>query len=77
MMATGVSLRKILEGMNWQSDESTAYRNTKTGDVVAVSDEDLAVAETGDDLGGRAEWEAEAIRNRACRADWARLYRSS
>ncbi len=61
MMTTGVSLRKILESMDWQSDEMTAYLNTRTGEVVAVSDEDLAVAETGDDLGGRAEWEAEAI----------------
>ena len=60
-MATEVPLRKILEAMDWQSDEMTAYLNKKTGDVVAVSEEDLAVAETGDDLGGRAPWEAEAI----------------
>ena len=60
-MAAGVPLRKILEAMDWQSDEMTAYLNTKTGEVVVVSDEDLAVAESGDDLGGRAEWEAEAI----------------
>ena len=60
-MATAVPLRKILEGMDWQSDEMTAYLNRKTGEVVAVSDEHVEVVETGDDLGDRAEWEAEAI----------------
>ena len=60
-MATEVPLRKILEAMDWQSDEMAAYLNKKTGEVVAVSDEDLAEAETGDDVGGRAEWEAQAI----------------
>jgi hypothetical protein len=42
-----VSLKDILEGMEFQSDELTAYLHRPTGRVLAVSDEALQAAEEG------------------------------
>lgn len=56
-MTVRVALHDIIDGMQWQSDEMTAYLNLTSGQVVPVSDEDLAAAEAGD---GLADWEAEA-----------------
>ncbi|MGH7612530.1 MAG: UPF0158 family protein [Gemmatimonadales bacterium] len=49
-MVTGqarVSLKDILEGMEFQSDEVTAYLHRSTARVIAVSDEALQTAEEG------------------------------
>ena len=59
-MTPRVSLREIIDGMELQSDEITAYLNIKTGQVVPVSDEDLAAAELGETDGDQTDWEAEA-----------------
>ena len=56
-----VRLREIVEGMESQSDEMTAYLNVKTGQVVPVSDEELAAAEAGEQASDEAAWEAEAL----------------
>ncbi len=56
-----VALEEIVEGMQWQSDDMTSYLNTKTGQVVSVSDDDLASAEVGDPSKQLSDWEAEAI----------------
>ena len=42
-----VQLKDILEGMEFQSDEVTAYLHRPTGRVLAVSDEALLAAEEG------------------------------
>jgi hypothetical protein len=42
-----VSLKEILEGMEFQSDEITAYLHRPTGRVILVSDEALQGAEAG------------------------------
>jgi hypothetical protein len=42
-----VSLKEILEGMAFQSDEVTAYLHRPTGRVLSVSDEALQAAEEG------------------------------
>src|SRR5882724_5498027 len=42
-----VSLKEILEGMEFQSDEMTAYLHRPTGRVILVSDEALLAAEEG------------------------------
>jgi hypothetical protein len=60
-MTARVELRKIVEGMEWQSDDLSAYLNTKTGEVVPVSEEHLAVAEIGEDFSEREDWEREEI----------------
>jgi hypothetical protein len=42
-----VSLKEILEGMEFQSDEVTAYLHRPTGRVLSVSDEAMQAAEEG------------------------------
>jgi hypothetical protein len=51
-MQVPVRLKEIVEGMELQSDELTAYLHGPTGRVIAVSDEAIASAEEG--LGGLA-----------------------
>jgi hypothetical protein len=46
-MQVPVRLKEILEGMELQSDELTAYLHRPTGRVIAVSDEAMASAEEG------------------------------
>lgn len=46
-MQVPVSLKDILEGMEFQSDEITAYLHRPTGRVIAVSAEALQAAEEG------------------------------
>ena len=50
-MSIRVSLDKIIEGMEFQSDEFSSYLNTKTGEIVTVSDDEMRAAQNGDDLG--------------------------
>ncbi|MBI1722816.1 MAG: hypothetical protein HYR48_02780 [Gemmatimonadetes bacterium] len=61
IMPMCVRLREIVDGMESQSDEMTAYLNVKTGQVVPVSDEELAAAEAGEQASDQADWEAEAL----------------
>jgi hypothetical protein len=60
-MTLRAALRDIIEGMEWQSDEMVAYLNIQTGQVVPVSEEDLAAAERGETDPGGADWEIEAL----------------
>ena len=48
-MGVRVSLKDILEAMDFQLDEITAYLHRPTGRVVTVSDEAIRAAEQGDD----------------------------
>jgi hypothetical protein len=59
-MTVRVALRDIIDGMQWHSDEMTAYLNLKSGQVVPVSDEELAAAEAGEASDASGDWEAEA-----------------
>lgn len=56
-----VALGEIVDGMQWQSDEMQAYLNAKTGRIVAVSEEHLAAAESGEESSDLQDWEAEAM----------------
>ena len=60
-MRPSVALDQIVEGMQWQSDYTAAYLNTKTGQVIPVSDDELAAAEVADDSRELSDWEAEAV----------------
>jgi len=44
-MALPVTLKDIVEGLEFQSDEGASYLNTATGDVVYVTQEELRAAE--------------------------------
>jgi hypothetical protein len=60
-MSSPVKLKDIIEGMDFQSDESHSYLNRTTGEVVTVSDEELQAAEEGLPLEDFPEWQQERV----------------
>ncbi|MDT8861811.1 UPF0158 family protein [Alkalihalobacillus sp. MEB130] len=54
-----VKLEDILEGMEMQSEESHAYLNLETGEVVYVSREALLIAEDGEEYDHLPVWQQE------------------
>ena len=56
-----VDLEKIIEGIEFQGDESRSYLKISSGEVVLFSDEAIAAAEGDEDLSVHAEWYREAI----------------
>ena len=56
-----VELAKIVEGIEFQSDESQAFLNLSTGEVIIYTDEEIEAAENDEDLSGHAEWYREAV----------------
>jgi len=61
-MSARVKLSEIIEAMEMLTDESSAHVNTKTGEVVSVTDEELAAAKAHDPLEEYPEWQRDVIR---------------
>lgn len=61
-MAPVVSLRAVVDKMEIFGDPFHAYLNTRTGELVTVSDEDLEAADSDDDLDEYPEWQRDLIR---------------
>ena len=57
-----VTLKDIIEGLEFQSDEQSSYLNTATGEVVSVTTEELQAAEEDEPLEDFPEWQHDAIR---------------
>jgi Uncharacterised protein family (UPF0158) len=60
--ALRVKLSDIIEGLEFQADESFSYLNTATGEVVSVTMEELRAAENDEPLEDFPEWQHDAIR---------------
>jgi hypothetical protein len=60
--AKQIKLSDLIEGMDFQSDERSAYLNLITGEVVSVTDEELRAAENDAPLEDFPEWQHDAIR---------------
>ena len=56
-----VDLKKIVEGIEFQGDESRSYLKISSGEVVLFTEEAIAAAESDEDLSVHAEWYREAI----------------
>src|SRR5215471_19841180 len=61
-MTVQVKLQDILEGMDLQSDEQSSFLNLTTGEVVAITDEELRAAEHDAPLETFPAWQHDAIR---------------
>ena len=61
IIALPVKLQAVVDVMEAQSDEVTAYINRKTGELAAVSDEEISYAERDDDDGFIPEWQEELV----------------
>ena len=60
-MSGKVKLSEIIDGMEFQSDESYSYLNKKTCEVVTISDEEFHAAEEDDSLDDYPEWQHQMI----------------
>ena len=56
-----VSLRDVVNEMDVMSDESHAYLNKETGELVTVTDEEINAIENEDDWGEYPEWQRAAL----------------
>jgi hypothetical protein len=61
-MGFPVKLSDIIEAIEFQMDESSAYLNIKTGEVVTVTQQDFEAAENQDALDEYPEWQHESIK---------------
>jgi hypothetical protein len=61
-MKVQVKLKDIIEGMDFQSDEQSSFLNLTTGEVVAITDEELRAAENDEPLEDFPDWQHDAIR---------------
>ena len=61
-MTIQVKLQDVLEGIDFQSDEQSSFLNLTTGEVVAITDEELRAAENDTPLEDFPEWQHGAIR---------------
>jgi hypothetical protein len=68
VMALPVNLQAVVDQMEAQSDEVTAYINRKTGELAAVSDEEISYAERDDVDGFIPEWQVELVEQEIGRA---------
>lgn len=59
-----IKLTDIVEGIEFQSDESQSYLRTSSGEVFHFTDDEINKAEVGEDISDEAEWYVEAV-NRA------------
>ena len=60
-MKASVKLTDIIEGLEFQSDESSSFLNTKTGEVVLMTDYAIRAAEDDESLEDLPDWERELI----------------
>ena len=61
-MIAQVKLSDIIEGMESQSDESSFYLNKKTGEIIAILDEEFRAAEDDDPIETFPEWQQPSIK---------------
>jgi hypothetical protein len=60
-MAAIVSLRDVIDEMEMMSDEATSYINRKTGELITLTHEELALAEDPDEAAEAAEWQKDLL----------------
>ncbi len=61
-MAIRVKLDEIIEGLEFQSDESSSYLDKTTGKVVIISDYEISAAEDDDPIEDFPDWEQDLVR---------------
>ena len=61
-MAIRVKLNEIIEGLEFQSDESSSFLDKTTGKVVLISDYEMRAAEDEDPIEDFPDWEQELVR---------------
>lgn len=57
-----ISLRDFVDEMQVFSDEQHAYLNKVTGELITITNDDIAVIESGDDWSDYPEWQQSIFR---------------
>jgi hypothetical protein len=60
-MAVIVSLRDVIEEMDLMTDETTAYINPKTGELITLTHEELALAEDPEEAEDAPQWQKDLL----------------
>src|SRR4030095_7729504 len=60
-MAVIVSLGDVIEEMDLMSDEATAYINRKTGELITLTHEELALAEDPEEAEDAPQWQKDLL----------------
>ena len=60
-MAVIVSLSAVIEQMDLITDEATAYINRKTGELITLTDEEVALAEDPDEADEAPQWQKDLL----------------
>ena len=60
-MAVIVSLRDVVDQMDQWSDEATTYINRKTGKLITLTHEELALAEDPDEAEDAPQWQKDLL----------------
>ena len=60
-MAVIVSLSDVIEQMDLMTDEATVYINRKTGELITLTDEILALAEDPDEAAEAPQWQKDLL----------------
>lgn len=62
-MPLPIKLKEIIEGMDMQSDETTAYLNKQTGEVIPIMEEELRAIEDEDEeqIQEMPDWQKENL----------------
>ena len=60
-MAVIVSLRDVIEQMDLTTDEATAYINRKTGELVTLTHEEVALTEDPDEAALAPQWQKDLL----------------
>jgi hypothetical protein len=61
-MAISVKLNNIIEGMEFQSDETSSYLNKRAGEVVTITEDQFRAAEDDEPIEDFPEWQHEKIK---------------
>lgn len=61
-MAIPIKLSDIIEAMDFQSEESSAYLKKRTGEIVNITEEEFQAAEAEDSLDDYPEWQIDNIK---------------
>jgi hypothetical protein len=60
-MAAIISLRDVIEEMDLTTDEATAYINRKTGELITLTHEELALAEVPEEAEDAPQWQKDLL----------------
>jgi hypothetical protein len=60
-MAVTVSLRRVVDELEAQTDDCTAYLNRETGDLCTIREEEAGLVEDGADLDELPDWQRDEV----------------